>query len=163
MQKDVVWQQKVVSDFLNDLLSDFQKLREISRELVFNIAYLCLLLIFIATSSTSLSRGIYTLLAFIDLGFSIPIIHSLETLKIQEALWAVVQSEHCIRHSHIKCFLEQYLKLAPSWTMDRAFLSPVCKINVFIPYRCLTWALQLLSLDCTGSQCLATLTIYWTA
>lgn len=97
MQKDVVWWQEVVSDFLNDLLSDFQKLTEISRELVLNIAHLCLLLIFIATSSTFLSRRIYTLLAFIDSCFFFPIIHSSETLKIQEALQAVVQSEHCIR------------------------------------------------------------------
>lgn len=66
--------------FLNELLSNFKTLTEISREFIFSIAYLCCLwLIFIATSPTSWSREIYTLLAFIDLGFPVPIIHSLET------------------------------------------------------------------------------------
>lgn len=77
----------VEEGFLNDLLSNFKTLAEISREFIFSIAYFCcLLLIFIATSSPSSSRGIYTLLAFIDLGFSIPIINSSETLKIQQVL-----------------------------------------------------------------------------
>lgn len=92
----------VIEGFSNDVLSNFKTLTEISREFIFGIAYLCcLLLIFIATSSTSLSRGIYTLLAVIDLGFSIPIIHSLETLKMQQALWAV--SALYIRHNCMKC------------------------------------------------------------
>lgn len=106
----------VVEGFLNDLLSNFKTLTEISREFIFSTAYLCcLLLIFIATSSASLSRGIYTLLAFLGLGFPIPIIHSLESLKMQQALWAVsplyqaqlheVLSQHCIRHNCIKCYL----------------------------------------------------------
>lgn len=80
----------VVEGFLDDLLFSFKTLTEISREFIFSISYLCcLLLIFIATSSTSWSRGIYSLLASTDLGFPIPIIHSLETLKIQQALRAV--------------------------------------------------------------------------
>lgn len=48
----------VVEGFLSDLLSNFKTLTEISRK--FSIAYLCcLLLTFIATSSTYISRAIY--------------------------------------------------------------------------------------------------------
>lgn len=128
MRKKVVQQQKVLLDFLNDLLSNFKTQREIIRKLVFSVAYLsCLLLIFIATSSTFLSRGIYTLPAFIDLAFSI--IHSLETLKIQKTLCMVVHSEHCIMHIHIKCYLKQYLELAPQ-TTDTACLYPIQVPNI---------------------------------
>lgn len=149
MQKKVVQQQKVLLDFLNDLLSNFKTQRKIIRKLVFSIAYLCcLLLIFIATSSTSLSRGIYTLLAFMDSAFSI--IHPLETLKIQKALCVVVHSEHCIMRIHIKCYLKQYLGLAPSWTMDRACLYPIQVPNIaFLAF-----------VRCLPRKCLATLAIY---
>jgi len=93
----------VVDGFLSDLLSDFKTLTEISRKFIFSIAYLCcLLLIFIAVSSASLSRGIYTLLACTGLGFPIPIIHSLGTLKIQHC----GQSQHCIRHKRMRCYLK---------------------------------------------------------
>lgn len=140
----------VVEDFLNDLLCIFKTLTEISREFVFSIAYFCcLLLIFIATSSTSLSRGIYTLLAFIDLGF--PVIRSLETLKIQRALWAV--SALCQAQSH-KVLFEVGLG---AWGVDRTRLCPVCKINIFIPYRWLTQAPQLMAVFCRGSSASANL------
>lgn len=46
-----------------------------------------------------------------------------------------------------------------AWSVDRAHLRPVCKINMFIPYRWLRQASQPLSVDRRGSQCLATLTI----
>lgn len=63
----------VVEGFLNDLLSNFKTLTEISRKFIFSIAYFCcLLLTFIATSSTYISRAIYTLLAFIDFSSPIP-------------------------------------------------------------------------------------------
>lgn len=63
----------VVEGFLNDLLSNFKTLTEISRKFTFSIAYLsCLLLTFISTSFTYISRAIYTLLAFIDLSSLIP-------------------------------------------------------------------------------------------
>lgn len=134
----------VVEGFLNYLLSNFKTLTEIGREFIFSIAYLCcLLLIFTATS---LSRGIYTLLAFIDLGFPIPIIHSLETLKTQQASWAV--SALYQPQSH-----EVWLEVGPgAWSVDRASLCPIHKINIFIPYRWLTQASQLLPIDCRGES-----------
>lgn len=140
----------VVESFLNYLLCTFKTLTEIGREFIFSVAYLCcLLLIFIATS---LSRGIYTLLAFIDIGF--PVNHSLETLKIQQALWAV--SALCQAQSHEVLF-EVGLG---AWGVDRTRSCPVCKINIFIPHRWLAQAPQPMAVACRGSQHLPVSTAY---